>query len=76
MFERGMAIREAKKAEIREKSRQEGRQEGFQEGREEGREEGRQEEIQRTRALLESHGVSLPPELASAIFGGANQNGS
>jgi predicted transposase YdaD len=72
MFERGMAIREAKKAEIREKSRQEGRQEGFQEGRE----EGRQEEIQRTRALLESHGVSLPPELASAIFGGANQNGS
>jgi predicted transposase YdaD len=68
MFERGMAIREAKKAEIREKSRQEGRQEG--------REEGRQEEIQRTRALLESHGVSLPPELASAIFGGANQNGS
>jgi ABC-type uncharacterized transport system involved in gliding motility auxiliary subunit len=64
MFERGMAIREAKKAEIREKARQEGLQ------------EGRQEENQRIKDLLESYGVSLSPDVASAISGYLTQNGS
>jgi hypothetical protein len=62
MFERGKAIREAKKAEIREK------------GRKEGREEGRRE-AERIKALLESPGVTLPPEVASAIFGDKAKSG-
>ncbi len=67
MFESGKAIREAKKAEIREK--------GLREGREKGREEGRRE-AERIKALLESPGVNLPPEIASAIFGDTSKNGS
>ena len=60
MFERGKAIREAKKAEIREKAR----------------EEGREDENRRIRAMLESPGVTLPPEIAAAIFGDSAKNGS
>ena len=84
MFERGKAIREAKKAEIQEKARlkglregrQEGRREGRREGQQEGRQEGRQETTERFQELLKSHGVTLPPEIASAIFGDASENES
>ena len=64
MFERGKAIREAKKAEIQEKARLKGLQ------------EGRQETTERFQELLKSPGVTLPPEIASAIFGDASENGS
>ena len=64
MFERGKAIREAKKAEIQEKARRTGRA------------EGREAEQKRVRALLESPGVTLPPEISEAIFGDAAKNGS
>ena len=67
MFERGKAIREAKKAEIRAKERRKGRAEG--------RAEGRTAENDRLRALLESSGLTLPPEIAEAMFGDAAQNG-
>ena len=76
MFERGKAIREAKKAEIQEKARLKGLREGLQEGRQEGRREGRQETTERFQELLKSHGVTLPPEIASAIFGDAPENES
>ena len=92
MFERGKAIREAKKAEIQEKARlkglQEGRQEGLHEGRKEGLQEGRQEGLQeglregrretteRIQELLKSSGVTLSPEIESAIFGDISENGS
>lgn len=68
MFERGKAIREAKKAEIQERALLKGLQEG--------RQEGRQETIERFQELLKSSGVTLPPEIASAIFGDASENGS
>ena len=68
MFERGKAIREAKKAEIQERARLKGLQEG--------RQEGRQETIERIQELLKSSGVTLPPEVASAIFGDTSENGS
>ena len=76
MFERGKAIREAKKADIQEKARLKGLREGLQEGRQEGRREGRQETTERFQELLKSHGVTLPPEIASAIFGDAPENES
>ena len=76
MFERGKAIREAKKAEIQEKARLKGLREGLQEGRQEGRREGRQETTERFQELLKSHGVTLPPEIASAMFGDAPENES
>ncbi len=52
MFERGKAIREAKKAEIVEKAHQ----------------KATQEEQQRIRKVLEEHGVTLSPEVAEAVF--------
>ncbi len=64
MFERGKAIREAKKAELLAKERRK------------GREEGRAEVTDRLKVLLESRGVVLPPEVADAIFGDAARNGS
>ena len=79
MFERGKAIREAKKAEIQEKARLKGLQEGLQEGRQEGRQEGQegqQETIERIQKLLKSPGVTLPPEIESAIFGDTPENES
>ena len=60
MFERGKAIREAKKAELLAK---------------EGR-KVRAETIDRIKALMEARGVALPPEVADAIFGDAAKNGS
>ena len=68
MFERGKAIREAKKAEILAKERRK--------GREEGREEGRVETIERVKALMEARGVALPPDVADDIFGDTAKNGS
>ena len=83
MFERGKAIREAKKAQLLAKERRKGREEGRVEGRAESRDEAlakgvelvreRDREIQ---TLLESHGVTLPPGVADAIFGDAAKNGS
>ena len=60
MFERGKAIREAKKAQLLAKERR----------------KGREEAIERVKVLLESPGVTLPPEVADAIFGEAAKNGS
>ena len=61
MFESAKAIREAKKAQIREKAIREGTQIGVQ--------KGTQEENQRIRKLLEQHGVELSPEVVEAVFG-------
>ena len=52
MFEKGKAIREAKKAEILAKAL----------------EKERQEERQRIKAQLEINGVSLAPEVAARVF--------
>lgn len=52
MFEKGKAIREAKKAEILAKAL----------------EKARQEERQRIKAQLEINGVSLAPEVAERVF--------
>lgn len=68
MFERGKDIREAKKAEIRAKERRKELDEGLA--------EGRTAENERLRALLESSGLTLPPEIAAAMFGDAAKNGS
>ena len=84
MFERGKAIREAKKAEIRAKERRkgielglaQGRAEGLAEGIELGRAQSRTADNERIRALLEASGLDLPPEIAAAIFGDTTPNGS
>ena len=60
MFERGKAIREAKKAQLLAK---------------EGR-KVRAETIERVKALMEARGVALPPDVADDIFGEAAKNGS
>ena len=57
MFEKGKAIREAKKAEILAKMR------------EQVREQVRQEEQERIKAELERNGVSLTSEVAARVFG-------
>ena len=57
MFERGKAIREAKKSEIREKAIREGEKQGT------------EEENKRIRKLLEQHGVELSEEVTAAVFG-------
>lgn len=56
MFEKGKAIREAKKAEILAKVR------------EEVTEQVRREEHERIKAQLEKAGVSLTPEVAAQVF--------
>ena len=76
MFERGKAIREAKKAEIRAEERRKGHEEGLAEGIELGRAQSRAEDNERIRALLEASGLNLPPEIAEAIFGDTTPNGS
>ena len=60
MFESAKAIREAKKAEIRERALK----------------EGTQEENQRIRKVLEQYGITLSPEVAEAVFGDSAKNGS
>lgn len=72
MFERGKAIREAKKAEMVRKATET----GIRQGREEGRQEGSQGEKQRIREALESCGVKLTPDVAATVFGEAPPNGS
>ena len=59
MFERGKAIREAKKAELVKKATQDGLQQGI------------HDENQRIKKLLESRGIALPPEIDAEIFGDA-----
>ena len=61
MFESAKAIREAKKAEIREKALKQGRREG--------------EERERERILkeLETGGITLPPGVAEAVLGKRSQ---
>ncbi len=56
MFEKGKAIREAKKAEILAKMR------------EQVREQVRQEEHERIKSALERNGVTLTPEVAANVF--------
>ena len=58
MFEKAQAIREAKKAQIREQ----------------GRKQGRIQENARIRALLDRHDVSLPPEVVEEMFGGQRRD--
>ena len=60
MFEKGKAIREAKKAEILAKMREQ--------VAEQVREQVRQEEHERIKAQLEKAGVSLTPEVAARVF--------
>ncbi len=72
MFERGKAIREAKKAEIAAKARNEGIQQGTQQGTQQGIEQ----ENQRIREMLEQHGVTLSPEVAEAVFSSPSGNES
>ncbi len=84
MFERGKAIREAKKAEIAAKARnegieqgtQQGIEQGTQQGIEQGTQQGIEQENQRIREMLEQHGVTLSPEVAESVFGGPSGNGS
>ena len=76
MFERGKAIREAKKAEIEERAIQRGLKKGMEQGMEQGIEQGRQETAERFRALLKQHGITLPPEVDSALFDDSTANGS
>lgn len=68
MFERGKAIREAKKAELVEQATQNGVQQGIR--------LGSQDENLRIKKLLESRGVALPPEIADEAFGKEPQNGT
>lgn len=67
MFERGKAIREAKKAELVEQATQDGLQQGIR--------LGSQDENQRIKKLLESRGIALPPEVDAEIFGNAPPTG-
>ena len=60
MFEKGKAIREAKKAEIREK----------------GRREGKEKERERIMKELEAGGVELPPMVADAVLGKKSEDDS
>ena len=60
MFESAKAIRDAKKAQIREKAIR----------------EGTKEENERIRKVLEQHGVTLSPEAAEAAFGNGSKNRS
>ena len=55
MFESGRAIREAKKAQIRD----------------EGVQEGREQAVQIVKAVLEEYDISLPPEAVEKMFGDA-----
>ena len=65
MFERGKAIREAKKAELVEQATQDGLHQGIQQGIR----LGSQDENRRIKELLESRGIALPPEIDAEIFG-------
>lgn len=85
MFERGKAIREAKKAEIEEKAVRRGLErgmkqgieqgiergieQGIEQGIERGIEQGRQQATEQFRELLKQHGIALTPEVESAMFG-------
>ena len=96
MFERGKAIREAKKAEIEERAARRGLERGLAQGMEQGMEQGiaqgmeqgiaqgiaqgmeqgRAETAEEFRTLLKQHGITLPPEVDSAMFGDSATNGS
>ncbi len=72
MFEKGKAIREAKKAEImakmREQVAEQVREQVAEQVREQVVEQVRQEEHERIKAQLEKAGVSLRPEVAARVF--------
>ena len=61
LFEKGKAIREAKKAEIQERARREGLREG--------RQEGAEKERARIMRELEAAGVTLPPAVTEVVLG-------
>lgn len=83
MFERGKAIREAKKAEMEKKAlerglergMQQGLERGMQQGLERGMQRGREEEAARFRAVLQRNGITLPPEIEAQMFGDSRQPG-
>ena len=68
MFEKGKAIREAKKAEILAKMREQVAEQVREQVAEQVREQVRQEEHERIKAQLERAGVSLTPEVAAQVF--------
>ena len=72
MFEKGKAIREAKKAEImakmREQVAEQVREQVAEQVREQVAEQVRQEEHERIKAQLERNGISLTPEVAARVF--------
>ena len=72
MFEKGKAIREAKKAEIlakvREQVTEQVREQVIEQVREQVTEQVRREEHERIKAQLERAGVSLTPEVAAQVF--------
>ena len=71
MFEKGKAIREAKKAEIREKGRRE--------GQEKEKERITREELAFRESRLEeleASGVTLPPAVAEVVLGKRSQDDS
>ena len=72
MFEKGRAIREAKKAEIlakmREQMAEQVREQVAEQVREQVVEQVRQEEHEAIKAQLERNGVSLTPEVAARVF--------
>ena len=67
MFERGKAIREAKKAEMERKALERGIQQGMQQGHEEA--------TARFRAVLQRNGITLPPEIEAQMFGDSAKPG-
>ena len=71
MFERGKAIREAKKAELENKALQRGLERGLEHGMKRGREEA----TERFRAVLQRNGITLPPEIEAQVFGDSAKPG-
>ena len=57
MFETGRAIREAKKAQIRD------------EGVQQGLEQGIEQAVQLMKTVLEEYDIALPPEAVEKMFG-------
>ena len=68
MFEKGKAIREAKKAEILAKMREQVREQVTEQVREQVTEQVRREEHERIKVQLERAGVALAPEVAAQVF--------
>ena len=75
MFERGKAIREAKKAEMEKKALERGMQRGIQQGMQRGIQQGQEEATARFREVLQRNGITLPPEIEAQMFGDSAKPG-